>query len=117
MKLWQRAGRLAGPTPLMVSRRGRVRPPTREEAAAMLEAALAALEAAGVPVRVMNTADCAVVLVKGTRWKHEKDLVISASASAVGAGVGSLQPEPVRASSESTTPNPNPAFALPHGQR
>ena len=112
-KLWKMAGRLTGPTPLLVSRRGRVRPPTREEAAAMLEAALAALEAAGAPVRVMNTADCAMVLIKGTRWTHEKDLVISASAT--GAAVGSLQPEPVRASGEGD-PNPD-AVALSHGPR
>ena len=69
LNLWQRAGRLTGPAPLKVSRRGRVRPPTREEAAAMLEAALAALDAAGVPVRVMNTPNCAVVLVRGGKWR------------------------------------------------
>ena len=67
--LWQRAGRLTGPTPLMIARRGKVRPPTAAEAAAMLEAAIAALEAAGVPVRVLNLNNCAVVLVRGGKWR------------------------------------------------
>ena len=74
MNWWQRAGRLVGVDPVLVARRGRVRPPTKAEAAAMLEAAIAALEAAGVPVRVLNLDDgYAAVLIRGARWRSEHE--------------------------------------------
>ncbi|HID85698.1 MAG TPA: hypothetical protein EYP54_11490 [Anaerolineales bacterium] len=102
MKLWQRAGRLVGVEPVLVARRGRVRTPTRAEAAAMLEAAIAALEAAGVPVRVLNLDGYAVVLIHGAKWRSEPDepqgYLVDLDA-AFGAGHERLQsarPEPLR---------------------
>lgn len=72
MSLWDRAGRLVGVEPPQVARRGLSRPPTQAEAAAMLEAAVAALEAAGVPVRVANTDEGAVVLIRGAKWRRQR---------------------------------------------
>jgi len=101
MRLWERAGRLVGVDPVLVARRGRVRPPTKAEAAAMLEAAIAALEAAGVPVRVLNLDGYAVVLIHGARWRNEHepqgylvdlDPVLGAGGERMHAG----RPEPVR---------------------
>ncbi len=96
--LWQKAGRLTGPTPLMVARRGQVRPPTREEAAAMLEAAIAALEAAGVAVRVLNLEGYAVVMVRGGRWRNEADFLLAdlAGHGAASDGLQSRGAEAVR---------------------
>jgi len=70
--LWQRAGRLVGVSPTAIYRRGRTRQPTAAEAAALLEAAVAALEAAGVAVRVLNLDGYAVVMVRGGRWRNEE---------------------------------------------
>ncbi len=100
-RLWQRAGRLVGVEPVLVARRGRVRPPTKAEAAAMLEAAIAALEAAGVPVRVLNLEDCAVVLIQGAKWRKDHEpqgyLVDLDPVLADADGVHPGRPEPVRA--------------------
>ncbi len=61
-------GRLLAPS-VRVARRGRSRPPTREEAVALVVSALKALEEAGVPVEVGNVDDGrALVLLRG-RWR------------------------------------------------
>jgi len=61
-------GRLFAPS-VRVSRRGRSRPPNKAEAAALVVAALKALEEAGVPVEVGNVDDGrALVLLRG-RWR------------------------------------------------
>ena len=97
--LWQRAGRLVGVEPVLVARRGRVRPPTKAEAAAMLEAAIAALEAAGVPVRVLNLDGYAVVLIHGAKWRSNDEpqgYLVDLDA-APGRRAERVQPEPLRA--------------------
>jgi len=98
MRLWERAGRLVGVEPVLIARRGRVRPPTRAEAAAMLEAAIAALEAAGVPVRVLNLDGYAVVLIRGGRWKGEESPTgYLVDLDPVLGGLHPGRPEPIRA--------------------
>ncbi len=60
-------GRLLAPS-VRVARRGRSRPPTKEEAAALVVAALRALEETGVDVKVGNVDGRALVLLRG-RWR------------------------------------------------
>ena len=100
MNLWQRAGRLVGVEPVLVARRGRVRPPTKAEAAAMLEAAIAALEAAGVPVRVINLDGYAVVLIHGAKWRsNDEPQGYLVDLDAALGRAERVQPEPVRPAS------------------